>query len=163
MRKNVIGPIAAGILLGATGTATAAIETTTFTVSAVVVANCSVDADDLNFGSYDASGDLTSTADIDVRCSTGVPYTVSLSAGSSGDFTTRTLEAGANTLAYNLYLDAAHSTVWDDTNVDTGMGLGMSIGNEITHTVHGLLPDTAANQDAPVGNYSDLITVTVEY
>ena len=163
MRKNVIGPIAAGILLGAMGTATAAIQTTTFTVSAVVAANCSVGASNLSFGSYDASVALTSTADIDVRCSTGTPYTVSLSAGSSGDSAARTLEAGANTLAYNLYLDAAHSTVWDATNLDNGTGLGMSIGNEITHTVYGLLPNTAANQDAPVGNYSDLITVTVEY
>jgi spore coat protein U-like protein len=163
MRKNVIAPIAAGILLGAAGPASAFTATTTFTVSAAVVSNCSVDADDMNFGSYDASADLTSSADIDVSCSIDIPYTVSLSAGSSGDFATRTMANGANTLAYNLYLDTTHSTIWNETNVASGIGEGMSVGNEDTHTVYGLLPNTAANQDAPVGNYSDLITVTVTY
>ena len=45
----------------------------------------------------------------------------------------------------------------------SGTGQGMSLGNENTHTVYGLLPNTTTNQDAPVGNYTDVITVTVTY
>ena len=39
----------------------------------------------------------------------------------------------------------------------------MSSAQEKTHTVHGQLLNSTANQDAPVGAYADLITVTIEY
>jgi spore coat protein U-like protein len=39
----------------------------------------------------------------------------------------------------------------------------MSATKEQTHTIFGSLPNSAANQDAPVGSYTDTITVTVEY
>jgi spore coat protein U-like protein len=39
----------------------------------------------------------------------------------------------------------------------------MSSTKEITHTVPGQLSNSAANQDAPAGAYSDTITVTVVY
>ena len=37
------------------------------------------------------------------------------------------------------------------------------VANQVTHTVYGNLPNNAANQDAGVGAYSDLITATITY
>ena len=59
------------------------------------------------------------------------------------------------------------SSIWGDGTGSTvnvpGVGAGMSATKEKTHTIFGSLPNSVANQDAPVGNYTDTITVTVEY
>jgi spore coat protein U-like protein len=59
------------------------------------------------------------------------------------------------------------SSVWGDgsagTSTQGGSGAGLGIGSAITHTVYGELPNTDNNQNAPAGNYSDTVTVTVEY
>ena len=57
--------------------------------------------------------------------------------------------------------------VWGDGTASTatvgGTGIGLSNAGAITHTVYGQLPDSTNNQSAPAGNYTDSITVTVEY
>jgi spore coat protein U-like protein len=167
MRKHSIAPIAAGILLALAGSAHAASKTTTFTVSATVAANCLVSASNLNFGSFDGTADVTATSDIDVRCTTGSPYTLKLDAG-NGTFGQRLLSAGGSeTLQYNLFSDAALTAVWGDgtasTSTVSGFGNGLGVSKQITHTVYGEVPASASNQDVPEGTYTDTITVTVEY
>jgi len=167
MRSNVVAPIAAGILLAAAGSAVAANKTTTFTVSAAVAANCNITAAPIEFGNYDGSGVLTKSGDIKVRCSNGTGYTVKLSTGGSAAYAQRLLSDGTNTLEYNLYTTAGFGSIWGDgvsaTSVIGGTGSGMSSSQEKTHTVYGRLPNSLANQDAPVGGYTDTITVTIEY
>ena len=164
MRRNVFGPIVAGILLAAAGSAGAADKTTTFNVNAAVAANCFVSATDLDFGTYDGSAALSKSSTIDVRCSKDHPYELKLSTGGSGDYKQRLL-GGA--LQYNLFTTAALGAIWGDgtANTDTvgGDGNGLSAAKKVTHTVYGQLPNSATNQDVPVGNYSDVITVTIEY
>jgi len=164
MRRNVFGPIVAGILLAAAGSAGAAEKTTTFNVNAAVAANCFVSASDLDFGTYDGSAAVSESSTIDVRCSNDHPYTLKLSTGGSGDYAQRLL---GGVLQYNLFTSAALGTVWGDGTASTGTvggdGDGLSPASAVTHTVYGQLPNSATNQDVPVGNYSDQITVTVEY
>ncbi|HXW10078.1 MAG TPA: spore coat U domain-containing protein [Steroidobacteraceae bacterium] len=166
MRANVLVPVVAGALLITAADAGAATATTTFNVSAQVAANCLVSADDIDFGSYDGTAALTADGAVKVRCSNGLPFTIALSAG-GGSFTQRLLTDGTNDLEYNLYTAASFGTVWGDgtgTTVTVGdVGEGMSATKELTHTVYGQLVNSAANQDAPAGSYSDLITVTVTY
>lgn len=166
MRKTNLMLAVAGTLLVA-GTAGAATKTTTFGVSAVVNPNCLVSAQALNFGGYDGTAAKTGSSDITVRCSSGTTYDIALSTG-GGTFAQRLLAgSGANTLQYNLYTTVAANTVWGDGTLGTGtvsgLGAGMAIASAQTHTVFGQLPDNAANQAAPSGNYSDTITVTVTY
>jgi spore coat protein U-like protein len=165
MRSMFLAP-AAGVLMIAFVPVQAATKQTTLGVSAAVAANCVVSANNLSFGSYDASTAKSGSADMTVRCSNGTPYTVKLSPG-SGTFTQRLLTSGSNSLEYNLYTSSALTSVWGDGSPNTltmgGTGAGLASASALTHTVYGELPNTDNNKNAPTGNYSDTITVTVEY
>lgn len=165
MRSMILVPVA-GALMVTLIPVQAATKQTTMGVSATVASNCIVSAQNLSFGSYDASAAKSGSADMTVRCSNGTPYTLLLSTG-GGTFTQRLLSSGSNSLEYNLFTSSALTTVWGDgsgnTETDGGTGAGLASGSAITHTVFGELPNTTNNQDAPTGDYSDTITVTVEY
>lgn len=170
MSRNVLMLAVAGALLIASGSAAAATRTTTFGVSAVVNPNCLVSATALNFGGYDGTAAKTGTSNISVRCSTGTIFSVALSAGNpGGTFAQRLLSGnGSNKLQYNLYTTASTTgPIWGDGTNSTatmpGLGAGMSAGSAQPFTVYGELPDNAFNQGAPSGDYSDTITVTVNY
>jgi spore coat protein U-like protein len=166
MRSMILVPVA-GALLAASTPALAATKQTTMGVSTNVASNCIIAAQALSFGSYDASVAKSGTSELTVRCSNGTPYTVKLSAGATGTFAQRLLTSGSNSLEYNLYTTPAFSSVWGDGSPNTatmgGTGAGLAIGSALKHTVYGELPNTDNNQNAPAGNYSDTVTVTVEY
>ena len=136
-------------------------ETDTFTVSATVVDSCSITAGDLSFGNYDPTegGDVTATSTIDITCSNGTGWTLKLCEGSAGVFTTRTMEKGTDTLNYNLYNEATHTTVWDNTVA--GWVTGTGDGTAQSQTVYGKIP--SGQNTAVVGAYTDTITATVTY
>jgi spore coat protein U-like protein len=168
MRKYALAPVAAAILLAAAGAAQAASATTTFRVTADVAGNCRVSASDLVFGSYIAGTPLAGQSAVKVRCTTGTAYAVKLSAGTSLSLAQRTMKNGTNSLNYNLFADSGHTSIWGDgatasTVNRTGTGTGLSALAEATFDVYGLVPDTAANQDAAPGSYLDTITVSVDY
>jgi spore coat protein U-like protein len=132
-------------------------------VTADVVASCSITANDLAFGDYDpvSSTPLDMATTIEVTCTNGADYTVSLDEGlgSGASIAVRKMTAGSDTLNYSLYRDAGRNDVWGETdnvnNVDgTGNGTLQSID------VFGRIP---SGQTAPEGNYTDTITATVEY
>lgn len=168
MRSNVLAPVVAGVLLIVAGEAGAATKQSNITVSATVAANCIItSAPNLGFGTFNDVSGNTGTSALKVRCSKGTPYAVKLSEGGSASFTQRLLYNGVNTLAYNLYTTGAFSSIWGDGVgggvAVTGTGTGLSSAGEFTHTIHGQLPNSDANLDAPPGSYTDAIVVTVEY
>lgn len=163
--------VAVAALLAAAGSANAATTTTTFNVTATVLANCSVTANPLAFGNYTpGTGALTGSTTVQVRCTRNTGYTVTLNAGSTagGTLSQRLMKNASttDTLQYNLYTSNALTTVFGDgtsgSGTATGTGNGMAAA-ATTVNVFGQLPDSATNQDAPTGNYSDTITVTVTY
>jgi spore coat protein U-like protein len=166
MRSIILVPVA-GALLAASIPALAATRQTTMGVSANVASNCIIAAQAMSFGSYDASAAKAGSSNLTVRCSNGTPYTLQLSAGATGTFAQRLLTSGSNSLEYNLFTSSALSSIWGDGTASTatqgGTGAGLAIGSAITHTVYGEVPNSVSNQDAPAGNYSDTITVTVAY
>jgi spore coat protein U-like protein len=167
MQFNRHVPLAGAVLLAMCSSAQAASPaSTTFGVSASVAANCLVTASDIAFGNYDGTAAKSASQDLKVRCTNGLPYTVKLSSG-GGTFAQRLLSSGSDSLQYNLFTEAGFTNIWGDGVGSTvsvpGTGAGMSIAKEQTHTIFGSLPNSATNQDAPVGNYADTITVTVEY
>lgn len=168
MRTNTLKLAIASTLLTATGLAVAAPSpaTTTLNVSANVASNCLVSAAPLNFTAYDASAPVDGSANLSVRCSTGTPYSVKLGDGANGDVAQRLLKSAADDLLeYNLYTTAARSTIWGEApgSFVSDVGEGMSINKAIIHTVYGRIANSAANQDAPTGLYTDAVAVTVEY
>jgi spore coat protein U-like protein len=85
--------------------------------------------------------------------------TISLSTGSSGNYGARTMLFGANTLNYNLYMDAARTTVWGDhTSGTSNYGPVFLAILPITLQIYGRIP---ARQNAKAGSYTDTVVVTM--
>jgi spore coat protein U-like protein len=79
---------------------------------------CSVSATNVTFGVYDPLSvtGLSSTGSVTATCLNVLPtpITIALSTGSSGSYAARRMQSGANTLTYNLYLNAAETQIWGD-------------------------------------------------
>ena len=148
------------VSLGHAGTATTTFAVTT-TISGVCVVSTA--STGLSFGTYDptSNSDTLGLTTFKVQCSSGLPYTVGLSAGASGSDTARTMSnGGATALNYHLYSNSGRTTNWGASTgalSDTGAGLA----TENTVTVYGKIPK---NQYGPsLGSYSDSITATITY
>ena len=155
----------AGVVAGA---ADAATTPATMPVSATVQATCSASTGPLAFGAYTpGGGQRTGNTTINVRCTKSTGFTVALNTGATagGTFAQRLMASGSNTLQYNLYTTAGFASVFGDGSSSTltiaGTGAGVSNPNAVT--VFGQLPDSAANQLAVPGSYTDTVTVTVTY
>ncbi len=144
--------------------ALAATATTTFNVTATVLKVCTVSAGTLAFGNYDptAATPTDGTSTISVLCTLSTPYTVRLSQGANGSSVTDRQMiggGGSDTLAYSLYRDASHTQNWGETDTTDTLDV-TGTGVLQAHTVYGRI---AAQTTAPVGSYSDTVTVTVNY
>jgi spore coat protein U-like protein len=122
-------------------------------------AACSINVVGLNFGAYSIfdTHDTNITTNIAVTCTNSASFEIALSSG-AGSFANRTLVNGAKLLSYNLYVDAAHLTVWGDGS--PGTATVRDHGKAGNYTVYGRIP---ARQNASVGSYSDTITVTITF
>lgn len=154
--------------------AQAGTATTTFQVTATVVAGCTVSAADLAFGNYNSQATTATSANstITLNCTDGVPFTVALdagqNAGGASNFSARAMSdgtAGDPLLSYQLYSDSSHSTVWGDgtngSSTVSGTGTGPGSSNAIIETVYGQIP---AGQTVLAGSYVDNpVNVTVTY
>jgi spore coat protein U-like protein len=155
-------------LLQGAGYARAATTGSTMAVSVTVNNSCSVSAAPMAFSTYvPGAGAILGATTVKVACTKSNPFNVGLGYGltAGSSYTTRLLGNGANTLQYNLYTSGSHSIVWGDgsgsTQYVTGTGTGTA--TPVPLTVYGVLPDSAANQLAAGGTYSDTILVVIIY
>jgi spore coat protein U-like protein len=159
---GVVGALVAASALNAATTST------TFPVTARVLPNCLVAADPLAFGDYTpTAGDLDAAGQVRVRCSVGTAFSVALNAGGTvgATVTNRLMLSGANQLSYSLFTDAARTANWGNTvgTMPTGTGGGFASGAAVLFPVYGRIVDSVANQSMPAGNFTDTVTVTVNY
>ena len=130
-------------------------------------ATCSITSvSPVAFGSYDVfdPSPRDSTGGITFQC-TGViggdTVRIDLDDGAATGFAPRTLISGAFALAYNLYLDAAHTSVWGDgTGGSASYGPVQPAEGSTTITIYGRVP---AGQGVPAGAYGDNLLVTLHY
>jgi spore coat protein U domain-containing protein, fimbrial subunit CupE1/2/3/6 len=140
--------------------------------------SCSVNSTSVAFGAYDpigSSSPLDGSGQIAVDCNpNNVMFTATLSTGGSGSYTPRRMASGANTLQYNLYLDAARTNIFGDgsggtqaATCITGITAYGCIGSNpsgqgrrATLPFYGRIP---AGQDVEAGLYSDTIQVIVVF
>ncbi len=154
---GLLGALAVGLTPAPASAATA---TTTFQVTATVVATCLISGNTLAFGNY-TGVQLDGTTTLSVTCTNTTPYNVGLNAGTAtgATVTTRKMVNGANLLAYALYSDTGRTTNWGNTvSTDTVPGTGN--GSAQTLTVYGRI---AAAQYVTPGSYADTITATITY
>lgn len=140
---------------------------------AAVTFTCTVNATGILFGNYNPlspAGD-SSVGSWTVTCnalgsgSATVAGTLTLSTGSSGSYTGRTMKSGTRALQYNIYATPSHSQVIGDGSAGT---LALSDSGtvtagqvyQITGSMYGFVPPS---QDVPAGTYTDSIVVTVTY
>ena|SRR5437764_8686116 len=112
----------------------------------------------LAFGNYDvyAAAPLDSAGTISYSCPPPTVPAVDISAGGSGSFSPRRMQqtAGTDTLAYNVYSDAARTIVWGATPIAVAAGNGMTV------QFYGRI---FALQDVSVGAYTDTLVVTFNF
>jgi len=109
-------------------------EDASFTVSATVAKACTIDASDMNMGTWSGVGNLDGATTVTVKCTNGTSYNVALDNGANGTSTAdRKLGDGAERLSYNLFRDSGRTQVWGSTigtNTVPGTGSGMATANE---------------------------------
>ena len=145
--------------------AVAATTTATFQVSATVAAACTVSASPMNFGSFSSlTSVVDTTTSVTVNCVSGTIWTagINLGTGAGASLASRKLTSGANILNYNIFRDAARTEVMGDFPAGGGNALGgTGTGFNDVQTLYGRIPTNATTP--PVGTYTDLITVTVQF
>jgi spore coat protein U-like protein len=155
---------------GGTGRAVRTAVATAALLLAAVAAraqSCSISTvSGVSFGSYDAlnASPLDQTGSITYECNilfVGT-VTVDLSPGGSGAYSSRQMHKGADSLQYNLYLDAARLLIWGNGTGGTsryGPVLPL-LGLPNTLTIYGRIP---ARQASPVGAYTDTVVATINF
>jgi spore coat protein U-like protein len=155
-------------------TAALAVYATIGLSSAWAANTCTVASTAHVFGAYNTLTALPGTSTITVTCTHSTnpahtfPYTIALTSG-PGTYALRQMAGGGNTLTYNLYIDAAHTTVWGDGTAATStvsgsivVAAGTGRSGFQAQTVYGLI---TAPQNVVAASYATTapITVTVTY
>ncbi|MBA2356423.1 MAG: spore coat protein U domain-containing protein [Acidobacteria bacterium] len=148
--------------MAVTAVGAAAQTTANLTVTATVIANCTVSTGTVAFGDYDptASAAVDASGTFDVACTQGTLATVGLGAGQNALAGARRLLSGTSYLTYELYKDAARSAVWGAAGGAT-LALASAPSNAArTVTVYGRV---AGAQNVPTGAYGDTVVISVTF
>lgn len=134
-----------------------------FRVSAETVASCELDVGALNFGRITslATGPADADAAVDIRCTSGANYSVSLGLGNGtgvSDPAYRRLQSVLGSLTYGLFRDVGRTMVWGEGPSQRANGTGT--GYNQRYQVYGRIYQ---GQDTQIGSYSDSVVVTVHY
>lgn len=164
----------------ASGSATANLS-----VSATVVATCTVSTTAVNFGTYDpsAAGDTKAQGAITLVCASGLAPKIAMDNGqfnaqvsktnsgtiaapvspaktSSGQTITRAMQSAGQWLGYDLFTDSSYATVWNATNTVSPGTIGSL--QPVTLQVFGDIPAKQV-QTLGGGTYNDTVVVTVTF
>ncbi|VVE78825.1 spore coat protein U domain-containing protein [Pandoraea sputorum] len=158
----LVPPLPAVAAVYSNGTATS-----TFTVTLVIQAGCSITSTPMNFAAVsNLSTAPTATTTLTVTCTNTTPYNVGLSAGTTtGSTTSARLLAGTSgntaTVGFGLFQDTLHTVNWGTAQgTDTVGGTGTGTAQNLT--VYGQVPTSAGAIPRP-DTYSTTITATVYF
>ena len=158
------------LLVLAAAPALAGSASSSFTVSATVLTNCTITTVGVVFGNYDptSSTPLDGTGSVVVICTAGTTGKILVGQGASpatGSTDAAPLRQMAGVvlsterLRYDLYRDASRSTSWGNTTA-TGEAYTASTILPVTVTIYGRVP---INQSAQANVYNDTVTATVTF
>lgn len=133
---------------------------------------CTIAADDLDFGTTGfIDSQLAVSTKVTVTCTQGSGYNIGLSAGANpeipGDVETRrmALTKGGSTyhVPYHLRVGSSTGTEWGNTRPTNTVNAEAATGEAEEVTVYGVVPVAASGPHVPTGAYEDTITATVWY
>ncbi len=127
--------------------------------------SCTISVTSVAFGNYNVFTTTPddSTGTITYRCnSNAANISITLSDGSSTTFNPRTLRKGSEVLDYNLYRNAARTTIWGNGTGGTSIYTRTNPPNNsnVSLTVYGRIP---AQQDVSAGNYTDTVSAVINF
>jgi spore coat protein U-like protein len=145
--------------------ANASTATSTLSVNATVVDNCTVSTSALAFGNVDtlSGSNVDGAGGLSVTCTNGTAWAASAGVGSGtgASFASRRMTAGSNLLNYNLYTTAGRTIVWGDGTGSTATIAGTGTGTVQSVSVYGRVG--LGQTSVPAGSYADTVAVTVTY
>jgi len=131
-----------------------------------VEAVCTISSTSVAFGTYDpfSAAPLNTAGQIVYVCGNrDHNVSISLSRGSAPSFQPRVMKNGNSFLQYNLYLDPAQTIIWGNGSGGTQTYFiknPQPNNREIRVPIYGsVLP----GQNVTVGNYSDTLTLTIDF
>jgi len=133
----------------------------TMTSRLVINPNCSITANALDFGSVTGTGSVTASSNLSATCTLNAAYAIALDGGTvNGDVNARRLklDAGAETIEYQLYRDSARTLIWGDTPGMTVAGTGSGTTQSIP-----VFGEVLTQGVKPPGVYRDTITATITF
>ena len=146
-----------------------------FNVNMTVFSACTLSAapltQDITFGEVAAGGtataNQTNATALSVMCSTGAPYVVKLTPSNSDANGAGVMTGPAPTdlITYQLHSDL-EGTVWGSTGILNGEAGNSvsSVGEGMTAAIeHPVYASVTGSTDVTVGNYTDLVSVSVVY
>lgn len=166
MKKLILGML--GLVVLTTAPALAGSATSTVTVTATVLGNCTISAGTVAFGNYDpiSATPLDQTGSVNVQCTTGTVATIAMGQGSNAAVGStdaaplRQMASGAQRLRYDLYQDSGRATVWGNTLLTSVTYTALSSASTAV-TIYGRIP---IHQNATAGaGYSDSVTATINF
>ena len=127
--------------------------------------SCTISATSVNFGNYNVFDGtaVDSTGTITYTCNShSTNITISLSRGASSSYNQRIMLKGAESLTYNLFTDAAKTSVWGDGTSGTSVYSRTNPPNNtnVNLTVYGQIPP---GQDVSAGTFSDTVSATINF
>lgn len=104
-----------GVLVAISPPVFAGSASSSLSVSASVINNCTISANSLAFGSYDpivanASTPLNGTGTVTITCTKGATTTIGLDLGSNYSGSTRRMVSGGTYLTYEIYQDSCRAS-----------------------------------------------------
>jgi spore coat protein U-like protein len=164
MKRSVLSLVVITLLAATSAFAGTASTVNTNNITASVAAKCTIGAFSIAFGAYDpfAAAPLDQNGTVSINCTKATSGTVSFDLGANAAGVVRQMKdtgAGTNFLAYEVYTDAGHTTVWNAVNTVV-LGPSVSKNTALTATAYGRV---AAGQDAAVMNYQDTLVATVTF
>ena len=140
----------------------AATTTANLPINATVAAACILgNITSENFGNYTGAVN-NATGGIEVNCTNGTTYNISLGPGTfaGATVTTRRMTGTpSGNLPYALYRDAARTQNWGQT-IGTDTVAGTGTGAVQPYTVYGQI---AAGLTPVAGSYNDTVLITITY
>jgi|RhiMetStandDraft_4_1073278.scaffolds.fasta_scaffold171067_1 spore coat protein U domain-containing protein, fimbrial subunit CupE1/2/3/6 len=126
--------------------------------------SCTISTTSVNFGNYNVftGSDTDSTGTVTIDCNGAAhDIIVTLSKGASSSYNPRTMLKASEALSYNLYRDAARTSIWGDGTGGTSTYTNANPPNgPVNVTIYGRVP---AGQDVSAGAYSDTVSAVVNF
>ena len=119
---------------------------------------------DIDFGTQSGTAsNLQGATALAVQCTRTTPYFIGLKPGNNNSNGDGLMLKGVDQIAYQLRQGPGMSgTPWGNTATSFAVGNGVAgtgTGAVVSHPIYATVPSA----DAPIGNYSDTVTVTVNY